>query len=265
MIHEKLNLRKTDINGFMPTLETYIPYDPMELNRKRPAILICPGGGYKKCSLRESEPIALMFNSLGFSTFVLNYSTYPSEYPEGLKDASRAMCLIRENADRWNIDNEKIAICGFSAGGHLAASLCTFYDSDVLGDCKGKNKPNALILSYPVITSGEFAHKGSFEHLLGGRTELLEQMSLEKQVREDMPPVFLWHTYTDGSVPVENSFFYAMALKEKNIPLEMHIFPNGGHGLSIATKEVAKEETGILPNVAVWTDLVATWLKNIFD
>lgn len=267
MIYETINLRNTEENGFMPTLETYIPYDPVELNRKRGAVLICPGGGYKKCSLRESEPIALKFNSFGYSAFVLNYCTYPSTYPEALKDASNAMCLIRKKADEWNIDCDKIAICGFSAGGHLAASLCSFYDDEVLNFCGGENKPNALILSYPVITSGKFAHQGSFERLLGENPniEMLEKMSLEKQVRNDMPPTFLWHTYTDGSVPVENSLMYASALKEKNVPLEMHIFPNGGHGLSIAAKEVAKDETGILPNVAVWMDLVQTWLKNIFD
>lgn len=267
MIYNKINLRENEADGFIPTLTTYIIDDPMEMDRKRGAVLICPGGGYQRCSLRESEPIALKFNSAGYHAFVLNYCTAPSKYPEGLKDASNAMQLIRENADNWNIDKEKIAVCGFSAGGHLAASLCTFFADEILGINDNSNKPNALILSYPVITSGEFAHRGSFENLLGENTDekMLEKMSLEKQVRPELPPVFLWHTYTDKSVPVENSLMYALKLKEYNIPLEMHIFPSGGHGLSLATKEVAKDENGIYPNVAVWIDLAVTWLNNLFN
>lgn len=266
MIYEKINLRDKEIGGFMPTLTTYIIDDPMELNRKRGAVLICPGGGYKHFSLRESEPIALKFISAGYHAFVLNYCVAPNRYPEGLKDASNAMVLIRERSEEWNIDADKIAICGFSAGGHLAASLCTFFDDKDLGTSGGLNKPNALILSYPVITSGKFAHRGSFENLLGDNADkaMIEKMSLENQINSKIPPVFLWHTYTDNSVPVENSLMYAMSLKKYGIPLEMHIFPSGGHGLSLATKEVAKNDDGVYPNVAVWIDLAVTWLDNLF-
>jgi len=270
MIYEVINLREADKNGFIPTLTTYVLNEPFcnENPRKRAAVLICPGGGYGHCSPREAEPIATFLNAAGFHAFVLNYSVAPLHvYPEALSEVSDSLKLIRKNADLWNVDPQKIAVCGFSAGGHLAASIGTLWNKEPMIKCEDKaNEPNALILSYPVITSGEKAHSGSFNNLLGDKKDdkaMLEFLSLEKQVSEDTPPTFLWHTFADSCVPVENSLMFANALKANNIPFEMHIYPEGQHGLSTATKEVC-QRSSIYPHVTTWTTLVCQWLDTIF-
>ena len=149
----------------------------------------------------------------------------------------------------------------------MTASIGVHFDKPYLknvpGYKEGINRPNALILCYPVITSGEFAHKGSFKNLLGENApaELLAEMSLENHVSENTPPSFIWHTFEDRGVPVENSMLFASKLREKNIPFELHIFPEGGHGLSLATKEVCPET---YPHVAKWIDLCIEWLDSLF-
>ena len=139
-------------DGFRPTLDTYI----LKGNKARAAVLICQGGAYSFTSPREAEPIAIKFNAAGFNAFVLNYSVAPNKHPQSLLDASRAMCIIRENSKEWNIDANKVAVCGFSAGGHLAANLAVHWEKEYLknipGIIAGNNNPNALILCYPVIT-----------------------------------------------------------------------------------------------------------------
>jgi len=251
---------------FQPTLDTYI----LSGNKKRPAVLICPGGGYGFTSDREAEPIAMQFNAAGFHAFVLYYSVAPRKHPQPLMDISRAMCIIRENAEEWNIESDKIAACGFSAGGHLAASLGVLWNDPVLdnvsGITKGMNKPNALILCYPVITSGQYAHRGSFINLLGQQADekLLSKMSLENQVNEHTPPAFIWHTFSDSAVPVENSLLFAQAMRAKNIPFELHIYPEGPHGLSLATKETDSGNMGEYPHVATWMHLCTEWLELLF-
>lgn len=271
MLYNVINLREADKNGFIPTLTTYILEDPMEncVPRKRPAVIVCPGGGYGYCSRREAEPIALMFNAAGFHAFVIDYSVAPLHvYPEALSEISDSIKLIRKNADEWNVHPDKIAVCGFSAGGHLTASIGTLWNTEEAIKCEDKsNKPNAIILSYPVITSGEKAHRGSFENLLGERKDdkdMLEFLSLENRVTKDTPPTFLWHTFSDGAVPVENSLMFANALKEKDIPFEMHIYPQGPHGLSLANKEVCIDSMIDL-HVATWSNLVCEWLDKVLD
>lgn len=280
MICEKINLRKEEINGFMPTLTTYVIYDSVyrnnaiwddpefkdetEKQRKRPAVIICPGGGYAFCSPREAEPIAIQMNAAGINAFVLDYCVAPIRYPEALKDVSEAIKLVRANADKWGVDPDKIAVCGFSAGGHLAGSIGTLWNSDPAVKCDGKaNKPNAMILSYPVLIYGEKAHKGSFENLLGeGLTDAeYDKMSLEKHIDGDTPSAFLWHTFEDDCVPVENSLVFANELKKHDVPFELHIYPKGGHGLSLATTE-----TGDCDDLHVnsWVKLACEWLKIVF-
>ncbi len=239
-------------------LHTYI----LDGKRTRPAVLICPGGGYHFLSPREAEAIALQFAATGFHAFVLYYTVKPEDYRQPMLELSRAVCAIRSRADEWNLDSEKIAVCGFSAGGHLAASLAVHWPK--LPDAP-QNKPNALILSYPVITSGEHKHAGSILNLLGPnpKSEQLHEMSLEKQVNTSTPPTFLWHTVADPIVPVENSLMFATALREQGIPFELHIYPNGPHGLSLATYET-DDGRGTDRHVATWMGLCIGWLKDLF-
>ncbi|WP_197276412.1 alpha/beta hydrolase [Bacillus sp. JCM 19034] len=164
----------------------------------------------------------------------------------------------------------KIIVVGFSAGGHLAASLGVFWAKPFLAEQVGlpseQLQPNGLLLSYPVITSGNYAHKGSFKALLGDKhKELLEQVSLEKHVSEQTPATFLWHTYTDEAVPVQNSFMFAQALLENRIPLEMHIYPKGIHGLSLGTEETKayNNQATIQPEVTNWVKMAGAWIKGL--
>ncbi|MDR0406083.1 MAG: alpha/beta hydrolase [Clostridiales bacterium] len=269
MIHETIDLwRDGEYNGadknFRPTLDTYVLKD----GGKKGAVLIFPGGGYVMTSWREAEPIAAWVNAAGYHAFVLNYSVAPNKHPQPLLDAAKAIRVIREHAETWRVDADKIAVCGFSAGGHLAASLGVHYDAPYLQTEEGadaeKNRPNALILCYPVITSGDRAHRGSFDNLLGkdASEEMLHYMSLEKQVKPNTPPAFLWATFNDGAVPVESSLTFAAALRENGVPFELHIFPDGVHGLSLCNQQTWDGNDALVnPQVSVWTDLCKTWLK----
>lgn len=222
-------------------LNAYIPDMLTEVapNRLRPAVLILPGGGYEYTSNRESEPIALQFMSKGLCAFVLRYSVAPARFPQALCEALESIAYIREHASEWHIDPNKIVVCGFSAGGHLCASVGVFWNNALIKEYINKDvemiKPNMLLLSYPVITSGEYAHRGSFNALLGDKQteEMLRLTALEHQVTEDTPTTFIWHTYEDGSVPVQNTMLFANALLAKNVPVELHIFRRGKHGLSL--------------------------------
>ncbi|MGJ9385042.1 alpha/beta hydrolase [Salipaludibacillus sp. CF4.18] len=241
MIHEIITIRTENSEA---KLYTYILNNSPDIDseRKRPTIVICPGGGYEFTSDREAEPVAIRLNAMGFNACVLRYSVRPAHYPTALLELSKAVSLIRKNADQWHVDRNKIIVAGFSAGGHLAASLGVHWNKSFLAERLGiaseDIKPNGLLLSYPVITSGTHAHKGSFEALLDGKEEaLFEEVSLEKQVSEDTPSTFLWHTTTDVSVPVQNSLMFAEALVKNKISLEMHIYPKGVHGLSLGTEE----------------------------
>ena len=196
-------------------LHTYI----LDGEKNRSAVVICPGGGYSFLSRREWEAVALQFTAAGFHAFVVEYTVSPAYYRQPLLDLSRAVSIVRENAENWYVDPDQIGVCGFSAGGHLAASFGVYWST--VGS--GLNRPNALILCYPVITSGPFAHQGSFKALLGPdpTPEMLNEMSLEKQVNENTPPTFLWHTVADPVVPVENTLLFAQALQSHNIPFEL--------------------------------------------
>lgn len=206
----------------------------MDPDRRRPAILIIPGGGYAIGSDRESEPVALQFLAAGYQAFVLKYSCAPSRYPVALLEMAEAMSMIRGHADEWHVDAGRVAAIGFSAGGHLAANLTTVSSDAELRDAgydPAAVRPDALLLCYPVITSGRFAHRGSFDNLLGdGKDDasLLELLSIEKHVDATMPPVFIWHTITDQAVPVENSLLMIQACRDAGVSIEAHLFPQGG-------------------------------------
>jgi acetyl esterase/lipase len=281
MKHQRIELWDREAYGtaagdWVPTLTTYI----LEGDKERPAVIVCPGGGYRFTSPREAEPIALKFNSAGYHAFVLDYSVAPRRYPQALLDAARAIRIVRENASAWRVVGDKIAVCGFSAGAHVAASLGTLWDTSLVAGAasapgaprshnapQASARPDALILCYPVISSGEFAHRGSFENLLGPEAtkEELAAMSLELRVDERTPPTFLWHTYDDPSVPLENSLLFARALREKKIPFELHVYPHGPHGLSLATKETDSGDMGSFPHVATWMGLCVEWLEGLWE
>ncbi len=256
-------------------LDTYIRDFSEEFpTNKRPAMLVIPGGGYGICSDREAEPIANQYLALGFNCFVLRYSVgkRASEgmphFSQPLLEASLAVFMIREHKTEWNIDENKIAVIGFSAGGHLAGCLATMWnDETVCSKLKipaGSNKPNTVILCYPVITFGSLTHKGTRSNLLGEYEDnsiLISKYSLENNVSAATPPVFIMHTAEDNSVSVRNSLMFASALSENNIPFEMHIFPYGGHGMSTGKKEVCHTEN---PYASRWVEMSSKWLSQIF-
>lgn len=239
--------------------------------KKRSMIIVVPGGGYHFCSDREKEPIAMQFLAMGYHACILDYSVSPNRFPVALQELALAVAGIREHADEWHVDEHAILVCGFSAGGHLTCSLGVFWNRTFVYEPIGKTaeavRPNGLILCYPVITSGEYRHKGSFIELLGedADPDLMALVSLENQVTEAMPPVFLWHTVTDDSVPAENSLLLATAMKKHHVNFEMHLYPSGRHGLALATEETAgNRPNSVEPCCQTWISLVQSWIENRF-
>ena len=227
--------------GFRPIIVSYIHED----KKVRPCMLVVPGGGYRYVSSTEADPVARTFYAAGYNVFVLAYTVNYLDEPlklQPLMDIARAVRIIRYHAEKCSVDPDKMAVCGFSAGAHLCASLCVHYSDISDPDPKYapiSARPDAAVLGYPVIKSGEYAHKDSFTALLGadaGEKEL-EYMSLEKHVTDDMPPCFLWQTASDESVPVENSYLFAMACRKAGVPFAHHVFSEGIHGMSVATEE----------------------------
>ena len=204
--------------------------------RKRPGVLILPGGGYQHTSHREAEPVALRFAARGYAAFVLHYSVAPCVFPAALREAAMAMKYIRQNADAFEMDARKVAAIGFSAGGHLCGCLGMLYDSPEVADLGTPEqlRPDALGLCYPVAVSWGRTHEGSFDNLTGGDDVLRRRLSLDRLVRPDMPPAFLWHTREDASVPCRNSLILAQAMEEAGVDFSLHIYRKGKHGLSTA-------------------------------
>lgn len=247
----------SSINQNPPTLDPYI----VKSSTKTPAIIICPGGAYTHKAKHEGAPIAEWLNTLGISAFVLDYRVFPYTHPTPLNDLQRAIRYLKYNHEEFNIDENKVGVLGFSAGGHLAASSCVHFDFGktecILDDIdKVSCRPDISILCYPVISFGKYAHTGSRSNLLGenASNDLINFMSVELQVKENTPPAFIWHTATDNSVPFQNSLLYAESLKEKNIPFELHIFPEGRHGLGMLDE---------VPYVKRWTTLCEEYLKEM--
>lgn len=213
--------------------------------RKRPAVLVLPGGGYGFTSDREAEPIAFRFLAQGYAAFVLRYSVAPLAFPTALREACMAMRYIRENAGEFEVASNMIAAIGFSAGGHLCGTLGTMYDCPEVADLGSADllRPDALGLCYPVAVSWGPTHEGSFDNLTRGDAALRKRLSLDALVRPDMPPAFLWHTRNDDAVPCRNSILLANALADAGVNFSLHIYANGPHGLSNANDTVYSAHT----------------------
>lgn len=273
MIHETYPIQVEGSQSYA-RLVTYIQEHSEAIGiDKRKLVLLCPGGGYEHTSDREAEAMALQFMAMGYHAAVLRYSVAPAKYPTALLELAKSVQLIREHAEEWHVDAEKIVVEGCSAGGHLAASYCLFWKKPFIAEALGLDaqeaekalRPNGMLLCYPVITSGEYAHRGSFVNLLGERQEELNHaMSLEYHVNKDVPPAFIWHTFEDGAVPVENSLLFVNALRKENISTEFHMYPRGGHGLALANELTQNAQGGsIMPECTSWTLLAKVWLENL--
>lgn len=284
------------------TLTTYVIAEKGELRDqgKRPAVLICPGGGYFSCSDREAEPVALKFASMGYHAFVLRYSTYgegknffpdfsvhitpkdKTKYPAPIWDIGKAMLYIRDHADIWMVDMERIAVCGFSAGAHNSAMYSVYWDSPLLtkqfGVVADMLKPAAVLLGY---TLSDYAYMEKLNRnemderffnasqiaYLGDSCpseERLREVSPALNVTEHTPPTFLWATAADTSIPVQHSLRMAHALADHKVPFEIHIFEEGDHGLSLSTQATAVSKKMINKDAAKWIELADCWLEKRF-
>ena len=275
MIYEKLRIKDISrkLKNSEAIISAYIPENSEEINinKKRETIIICPGGGYEFTSDREAEPIALKFVAQVFNAVVIRYSIAPVRYPTALLELAETVRYVREKEKEWNVDTEKVIVCGFSAGGHLAGSLGVLWNNEIIEkylDIKNEEvKPNAMILCYPVISSGEFAHKGSFDSLLGEKEAEIsrENLSLEKLVSIETPKTFLWHTFDDGTVPVQNSLLFSNALASNKVQFELHIYPSGVHGLGLCEEITAMNGRSehINSHIASWFNLACQWIKTL--
>lgn len=250
-------------NVQMPTMEVYLP---AKRNAEGSAMVIFPGGGYRILAYDwEGSDIAKFLNGQGIAAIVVKYRL-PSDISQiekhnvPLIDAQRAMRLVRSKAEDFHIDPNRIGIIGFSAGGHLASTLGTHFNDEVYDKIDDADllsaRPDFMVLGYPVITFGEKAHAGSRMFLLGENPtqKIIDYFSNEKQVTKDTPPTFLFHATDDGSVPVENSLLFYQALKDKGVSASMHIYPNGGHGFSLALKD---------KHLGGWTQLMIEWIDSL--
>lgn len=264
-------------------LEAYVLKNSPEFqtDRRRPAVIICPGGGYMATSDREAEPVALRFLAQGYHAFVLRYSVQ-TRFPQPMHDLAKAMQLVRANADEWFLDPGQIAVCGFSAGGHLAASLGVLWHepwlTEPLGVSADAIRPNALILGYPVIdldlvdnTPLPWGPEGTPVRpgdaitgmVLGEADQATkDRYRLDRQVSSATPPTFIWHTADDELVLAQNALRFATALAEHAVPYELHIFGSGVHGLSLADETTDVEGRMLNPHAQVWIDLALQWLKR---
>ncbi|RAX17778.1 alpha/beta hydrolase [Pseudarthrobacter sp. AG30] len=236
----------------MPRRITAVPART-EAAGPRPAILVLPGGGYARQADHEAEPVAEWLAALGIHAFVLRYRVAPDRHPAPLEDAKEAMLSIRSGPRGLAVDHERVGVLGFSAGGHLAATLSTAAATGNRDLDVDAAVPDLSVLCYPVVSLIQDTHQGSVDNLLGGLppSNLLADLSADRNVTARTPPAFLWHTADDDAVPVANSLNYAKALIAAGVPAELHVFPEGRHGLGLAAGD---------PGPGQWTSLCASWL-----
>ena len=280
------------------TLTTYVLDDSKEMldGKKRPAVVICPGGAYLSCSDRESEPVAMKFAAMGYHAFVLRYSTYSEgknefpdmsvplrpksrcQYPNPMNEVGMAFDLICAHADEWHVDEDRIAVCGFSAGAHNAAMYAANWQ-----DIPGARRPAAAVLGYG-LSDYVYKQECTKRDIQGNRmamemlrasniaymgveepdVEILDKVSPARHITEHMPPAFLWATAEDGMVPVQQTIIMARALADAHIPFEVHIFEKGPHGLSVATQAGAGAWSETDKDAEKWMALCEAWLMKRF-
>ena len=267
MINETIKLKDfyKNINSDSK-LVTYCPdnFEEFSTGRKRKAILIIPGGGYEFTSQREAEPIALAFLGHDIAAFVLEYTIGEFEFPKPIDETFAAILYIRQNAEKYHVDTNKISLMGFSAGGHLAASTTMLMEDNYFSkllDCKQEElKINGLLLGYPVITMDpNFTHAGTARCRTHGNKEMIEKFSIEKHVTNKFPKTFIFLTSEDNAVPPENSLRFASELVKHHIPVELHMYPEGGHGLALGN-----EITNWHKEDKVYKD-VETWIYHALE
>lgn len=248
------------LDGFIPSMQ------PFMVHNAKACVIVCPGGGYRNKSVdHEGVQIAKWLNSVGVSAFVLDYRLAPYKHPVPVIDAKRAVRYARYMASEYGYDKDKIGIMGFSAGGHLAGSAGTFsgdfgYEPQDEID-KESSRPDFMVLCYPVISCCEYAHRGSFENLsddLSAKCAL--ELSIDKNVDENTPPTFLFHTSGDPAVPVENSLLMAAALSRYNVPFEIHTFTHGGHGIGLGTDN---KPNRLVPYTDMWPQNLKNWMQSM--
>ena len=255
-------------------LVTYVPdnFPDLGMDRRRPALIICPGGGYEKLSNREGEPVALRFAGMGYAAFVLYYYVAPhARYPIPQRQLLAAIDYVRTHADTYHADPAAVIPMGFSAGGHLAGCAALLWNRPEIVRAMEKKaaayRPDGAVLCYPVVSAGPRAHRDSFLNLLGDQYEKkAPSLSLENQVKKGAPPFFLWHTADDTTVPMENTRLLETALRDRGVPVETHIFPHGVHGQSLADTTVFALDRLWQLSVpcSAWVERCHIWLQRSF-
>lgn len=276
----KIKVKTPGASDFEPFLKCYIPDTSKEMPHyhKRPAVIICPGGGYEFRSFREDEPVALKYLANGIAAFVLEYSTgsdlYSSSsarFPQQLCEACEAIKTVRDNAVKWDIDPHRVFIGGFSAGGHLASSAVTMYGSkDVIENLGGDAedyRPDGGILCYPVISHNCDTHVGSFKALLGEKycdPEARRYVSTETHIDKNTPPCFIWSTSDDNAVPIINSLVFAEALTSNKIRYQLQIYHSGQHGLALCDRITSSDPSLKIDDYAEWINDSIKWIYKNF-
>lgn len=262
------HLPKLDISGGRACLSAMIPESDIRVPAQcqRPAIIVLGGGGYDHMSLREGEPIALQFVAAGAVGFTLYYSQIPKRYPAQLLDVAYSVAYVRKHAADMHVNPKQIFLCGMSAGGHPAAALAIYSTG---GHCSCQLPdgcaPSGLILGYPLLDTGIYGNYAATENLLGVEKQnpiLLKETSLIDQVHGKMSPTFLWHTVTDESIPAMGTLRFAQKLLSCGVPCELHLYPKGKHGLSLAQTTTAPSEDLIEPACAEWISAAVRWMRE---
>ena len=271
MIHERINLGNSGYGTRDAMLTAYVQKNLGDVSgRRRPAVIICPGGGYEYQSDRESEPIALEFLRRGYQAFVLEYTILEETetqtllpYPQ--MDLAKAIAYVKEYQESWHIDSDKITILGCSAGGNLCALYSGFCQQDWFAEKTGYSKEQlrvqSAILCYPVID-----FRAGWPKEEGVHGKICEEAAWEgaqELVTEETPRTFIWHTNTDGTVPAENTLLYAQALLKHGVDAECHLYHRGCHGLSLANEQTKVREEHRNPHVAGWIDTAMEWLEEV--